>query len=793
MDDKSLEILDFPQIKHILADFTSFSVSRQLVLDLQPGTDHQRIETLLKQSAEARRLLLLEPNFSIGEVRDIRQQAKMASLGKMLDPMTLLEVQQTMAAFVQLRNRLKKVLTEFPLLWDIAAGLVEANGVIRDIDHCISPNGDVMDRASERLAHVRKQLRGLRQQLHQQLEEIIKTSHARKIIQDAVIMEREGRFVIPLKAEHRREIKGIVHDVSNTGETFFVEPLVAVELGNSITEALTQEKREIEAILSNLSAQVGSYETEVAASTELTAQIDLALAKARFARKFRAAEPIMVRPGDGGADSQPKAVLKLLEARHPLIGDNAVPLSVEIGRDFSVLVITGPNTGGKTVAMKTIGLFSAMAQSGMPVPASPDSQFPIFDNIFADIGDEQSIEQTLSSFSWHVGNIVRIINQATTRSLALLDELGTSTDPVEGAALAVSIMRYFLSKRILTVATSHFGEVKAFAHATAGVQNASMDFDPRTLAPTYHLTVGIPSSSNALAVATRLGLPQEIIDGAQELLPEGVRELERLLVSLRSNEQEITSLRLTLEKEREDAVRRSKELEVERKRVDSDVRRTIEEAREKLSLEAAELHRQIREAESELRKEKSRERLQQAKKTLETVHGDLKGKAWQTAGGEEKTDQGKSAVVVGDTVWVKEAGVQATVLSVSPARQDAELQAGGARFRVPLDRVEKLASAEESVAPAVIPLMPGIASRSVPRELDLRGKRADEVEPALDMYLNDATLAGLPEVRIIHGYGTGAVRQVVRELLATHPLVKSFRPGKREEGGDGATVVEVQV
>ena len=598
MDDKSLEILEFPQIKQILAGFTSFSASRQLALDLQPIHDYQRVAQLLQQSAEARHLLVIEPTFSIGGVRDIRQEVKMASLGKILEPQSLLEIQQTLVAISQVHHRLKKLSAELPLLWSIAAHLVEFDNVVHNIASSLAPNGQVLDNASAHLASIRQQLKELRQRLSERLEAIMKTPRGRKIIQEPVITEREGRYVIPVKIEHRKEIKGIVHDVSNTGATIFIEPWVTMEMGNSLRETVTQERREVERILRNLSTEVGIHEVEISQDIALMSELDLALAKSRYARKLRAVEPTLTDFNDNGKQEidEPTGVLKLVEARHPLLGDTAVPLSVEIGRDFSVLVITGPNTGGKTVALKTIGLLSLMTQCGIPIPASADSQIPIFDNIFADIGDEQSIEQTLSTFSWHVGNIVRIINQATRKSLVLLDELGTSTDPVEGSALAVAVLRHFLSRRTMTVATTHFSEVKAFAHATEGMQNASFDFDLVTLTPTYHLTIGIPSGSNALAVARRLGLPQEIIAEAERLVPEGIRELETLLASLKNKEAEITALHRQLEKEREEAVRRNRELETERQQSKAEVSNMIQEARDRVTLEVAELSKQIREA-----------------------------------------------------------------------------------------------------------------------------------------------------------------------------------------------------
>ena len=796
MDDKSLEILEFPQIKQILAGFTSFSASRQLASDLQPANDYKRVAQLLQQSAEARHLLAIEPAFSIGGVQDIRQEVKMASVGKILEPQNLLEIQQTLAAIGQVRDRLKSLSAELPLLWSIAAQLVEFDTVVHRITDSLTPDGQVLDNASPHLASIRHQLNELRLRLHERLETIMKSSRGHKLIQEPVIVEREGRYVIPVKIEYQKEIKGIVHDVSNTGATVFIEPWVTMDMGNSLKEKVMQEKREVERILQDLSMEVGIHEAEISRDIDLMSELDLALAKARYARKLRAVEPTLTDFNDNEKQGTGKSsgVLKLVEARHPLLGDSAVPLSVEIGQDFSVLVITGPNTGGKTVALKTVGLLSLMALSGIPIPASPESQIPVFDNTFADIGDEQSIQQTLSTFSWHVGNIVRIISQASKKSLVLLDELGTSTDPIEGSALAVAVLRHFLSRRIMTVATTHFSEVKAFAHATEGMQNASFDIDPVTLTPTYHLTMGIPSGSNALTIARRLGLPQEIVAEAERLVPEGIREMERLLTSLKTKEVEIITLHHQLEKEREEAVRQNQELQRERQQSKVEASNMIRESRDRVTAEVAELSKQIRETASELRREKSKERLERAKQTIAAVRKQLKGaEALQLERGNETGEPplDERQIAVGDVVCIREVGVKATVLSVAEDRNEVEVQAGQTRLRFGLDRVDKVTSPVGKTVIAAAPIKLKRAERSVSRELDLRGKRADEVQPALEQYLNDASVTNQKEVRIIHGFGTGTVRQIVRESLATHPLVKSFRPGAKDEGGDGVTIVQL--
>jgi DNA mismatch repair protein MutS2 len=793
MDDKSLQMLEFPQIREILAGFTSFSASRELALNLQPLCDYERASLLLRQSAEARYLLSLEPGFSIGGVPDVREMVKMAALGKVLAPESLVETQQTLAAMHQVRSSLSKLSEKVPLLWSIAGGIADLRHLEEDISTCLAPSGELLDHASTRLAAARQQLREVRLQLLDRLEAVMRSPKGRKIIQEHFIAEREGRYVVPVKIEFRKEMKGIVHDVSNTGATAFVEPWTTVELGNTMRELVLEERRETERILRDLSAKVGAHEAEISHSIALVAELDLALAKARYARKAGSVEPILTTFNEGGKTTAggPAGVLRLVEARHPLLAEKAVPLTVEIGRDFSILVITGPNTGGKTVALKTVGLLSLMAQAGLPIPASAESRIPVFDSVFADIGDEQSIEQTISSFSWHIGNIVRIINNATEKSLVLLDELGTSTDPAEGSALARAILLAFLSRGTMTVATTHYGDLKIFAHITPGLQNASLDFDPVTLAPTYHLIVGIPGGSNALATASRLGLAPEIVANARGMLAKGTQELETLLAGLREEKQGLEALRLDLKEERDELQRQNTELEDELQRSKVEARKVVQETRDRVLREAAELLKEIRQAASELRKEKSKERLEQARKATAVVEKRLESEIWQVKA-EEKTEADipdTSRIAAGDTVWLREANLQATVLSVSEETAQVEVQAGQSRFRLSLDSVEK--ATHPGAAPEFAPVKKQIRQRAVPRELDLRGKRAMEVEPALDSYLNDASLASLSEARIIHGFGTGAVRNIVREILAVHPLVKSFRPGQKGEGGDGVTIVEL--
>lgn len=788
MDKKSLELLEFPKVKELLAGYTSFEVSRELALAIEPLKDKEALELLLAQSAEARKLLG-EEHFSIGPVLDIREAVKVAALGKVLDPLVLIDVQQTLTAMHQVRRGLGRRADEFPKLWEIAGNIVETPEIERSIAHCINPAGEILDSASAHLGDIRRKLRKTREQLVARLEATLNSAKGRKIVQEPIITEREGRYVIPIKVENRKDIRGIVHDMSNTGATLFIEPWTTLELGNEVRQLISEEKNEVERILREISFSIAGKENEILRNIRLTAELDFILAKGKYGYYAGAVEPKITPP------AETKNTLRLIEARHPLLGEKAVPLTVELGNDYSILVITGPNMGGKTVALKTIGLLSVMALSGLPIPADIKSTIPLFDGVFADIGDEQSIEQTMSTFSWHVGNIVRIMEKSSANSLVLLDELGASTDPAEGSALARSILLHLLTRATLTVATTHYDDLKAFAHATKGLRNASLDLDSITRLPTYHLTIGIPGGSNALAIAEHLGMPREIIDSARKMMGEGTQALDALLDDLSREKSTLSHNRTEFEVEKK---------KIERQRADIDTRLAVLVAEERklkqtthdsVVREAAELQRDIRTVTAELRKARSRETVAQAKVTLASVSQRLQGETWKqpeiklpTAS--QAAPPADTSLKTGDLVRLKEANLKGTIISISPDSGQAEVQAGQVKLTLSLNSLEKAVVTPGSPKPKYVPITKQV-SKPVSLQLDLRGKRAAEIEPELDSYINTASAAGITEVRVIHGFATGTVRKIVREILAEHSLVRSFEPGGKGEGGDGATVVKL--
>jgi DNA mismatch repair protein MutS2 len=508
------------------------------------------------------------------------------------------------------------------------------------------------------------------------------------------------------------------------------------------------------------------------------------MAKAYYAEKLRAIEPELAPDGD--------RAFRLVNGRHPLLRGEVVPLTVELGDDYSILIISGPNAGGKTVALKTMGLLVLMTQAGLPIPCAEGTRLPVYDRIYADIGDEQSIEQTLSTFSAHISNIAQIVKGTTSDSLVLLDELGISTDPGEGAALAQATLQHFLEKGTAVVVTTHYSELKAFAHLTPGARNASLDFNPATLAPTYHLRVGMPGGSNALNIASRFGLPADIIASARSIMTRGSQEIEAMLTDLSAERQRIDENQASLMREREHVEELTGRLEAELGRVSQRESKMLREMQDNLNREVAGLYRAIREAEAELKKKASREKVERAKIALQRIssRADEQGRELR-----ERLEQIKDApsgdevkIAVGDTVKLRDMEMTATVLSVDEAAGRLEVQSGDIKLTLNADSVERLEAPGDGAQDrkAVIRLA---SIRPASPELDLRGKRVDVAVGEIDGYLNSAFVSHLPEVRIVHGYGTGAVRSAVREFLREHALVRSFRPGRQGEGGDGVTMV----
>ena len=791
MDTKSLELLEFARAKAKVADFASFELSRDEILELQPLTDRDAILERLAESSEASLLLALDADFTTGIVTDVRPAASLAAQGMVLQPGDLLDAAQTLLTVSDTRRRLEHHSDRLPRLWSIGESLSDLGDVASKISKGIGPSGEILDSASPRLMEIRQSIIDSRQTLVAALEQYVTSTTGQKLVSDTVVTQREGRYVIPVKTEYRHEVGGIVHDVSNSGATVFLEPWSTVEQGNELRQLQAGERDEIERILSDRSQMLGAHRDSIGRDIEAMTALDVALAKARYAERNRAVPAMVLDDAAASTTNGPRLVLN--QARHPLLGSDAVPLSLKMGDEYSVLVVTGPNTGGKTVLLKTVGLMSAMTQAGIPVPAADGTALPVFDGIYADIGDEQSIEETLSTFSWHLTNAVRIVENATKHSLVLLDEPGASTDPAEGSALARALLEHFLRRGTLALAATHYTDVKVYAHATTGVENASFEFDAATKRPTYRLHIGFPGGSNALATAARLGLPEELIEMARKMLPKADRDLSDLLTDLEREKDSLEETRKKVEAAQAGLEKRQKELDEELARARDADRQAIQRARDDVTREAAALYRELKEASAELKRERSKARVDKGRQTLGIVQERLQAPEMQVPHEEapEEKPQEDPDIRIGDTVRIRGATTEAKVLSISEKTFQLEVQCGQTRLWLGVDSVDKVASGSSGPArkKSTVSIKSRWVDRDVPRELDLRGRRADEIEPELDTYFNAASMARVPDVRIIHGFGTGTVRNMVRDYVATSRLVKSFRPGEKGEGGDGVTVV----
>ena len=781
MHHKSLVTLEYPKILDRLAREAAFSVSKALCLALEPSADAVEVERRLAFTTEARRLMDLRPDIGVQGARDVRKHVQAADRGAMLAPAELNETLATLRASRFVSRSIARADGSFPLLKALAEDLPIRAQLESNIETSISEEGEVMDSASPELRRLRAEIRGAQHRLQERLGTLV--NEFRTALQEPIITMRSDRYVLPVRAEARGQVKGIVHDQSGSGATVFIEPLVVVEMNNRLRQLQIEERQEVERILLALSAEVGKEGPYITLAVELLGEIDLHLAKARYAGLIRAAAPHVNTAGR----------LRLDQARHPLLTGRVVPIDFHLGDDLRMVVITGPNTGGKTVALKTVGLLCLMAQAGMHIPALDDSETPIYTDIYADIGDEQSIEQSLSTFSSHLSRIVEILREAQPGALVLLDELGAGTDPSEGSALARAILSHLLEQGVATVATTHYSELKAFAHEQEGVANASVEFDVETLSPTYRLSIGLPGRSNALAIAARLGLPPDIIARGREFVGSAGVEMESLLEGLQADRKAASDERFHLSMERAEAEYQRRELEQQRATLEEDRVRILNEARSTARRELEAMQSQLARIRGEavrprltpekLSELRSKTRALSEKNTLEQPR--VRRPAEQP---EEPIETGPLAV--GDSVRVRSMGQRGELLTLPDARGDVEVQLGSLKMRVRARDIERLSrrQARGEDRPQLT-LPPRDETVTPDMQMDVRGWRVDDMLPEVDQYLNDAYMAGMPFVRVLHGKGTGALRQALRQQLTHHPLVRSYESAPANEGGDGVTVV----
>ena len=858
MDEHALRVLEYDKVLVRLAALTSFSGGHELALGLTPSPDYEVVVERQHMLAEAMRLRAARLPLNLNSALDVRALLDKAGLGGALDGEELLAVAATQRVAQQARGVLTRVATQYPRLGGLGEDLIEHEKVVSEIGAALDLRGEVVDGASPALTMLRRNIKVAHDRLQSRLQEFLASSAGRLAAQESLVTLRDGRYVIPIKADFRGEVRGIVHDVSSSGATVFVEPLAVVDLGNQWREYQIEERREVERILRRLSEVVGAVAADLAANVTLLAQLDLALASARLAEELApAGMGVLPQAGPAGADVEeaersragrtgvtphpsphprgergqeeesfprgerrqdegppsrgertrvaagqrqqlgPEAWLQrspgrleLREARHPLLSA-PVPISLHLGGEDRVLLITGPNTGGKTVALKTAGLLCLMAQSGLPVPAEAGSTLPVFEEVLADIGDEQSIEQSLSTFSGHLRNVIALLQRAGPKSLVLLDELAAGTDPEEGAALARALLQHLLESGALTMATTHHGELKLFAHATPGVVNAAVEFDSVTLAPTYRIAMGVPGRSNALAIAARLGLPESILRSAQESLAPEEAAMESLLAELHREREAALQARQAEEQARRRAEDARRNIEQRLAGIDEERARRLDEAAIALEAEVdaarAALQRAQRLTERRLVADVTPEGTAEAREAI--------GQAAETAKRIRKRSRRRrrdglrqDQIVPGAEVWLQGIPMAAEVLTKPDARGELDVTFGGLRARVGVGQVVRVqAAAPKPVERTVIPRAPAYAAQ----EIEVRGQTLDEALPLIDKFLDDGFRAGVPRLRVVHGKGTGKMRNAVRSMLTKHPLVKGFEFAEPRDGGEGVTVVEM--
>ncbi len=781
MQQRVLKVLEFEKVKEQLMKHASSSLGKQRAQTIVPSTDFEEVVLLQEQTDEAVKVLRLKGNVPLGGISDIRPSVKRAKIGSMLGSLELLDIAGTIYGGRQLKKFIQTMVedgVELPILESYVERILPLMELEQSIKHCIDDNGHVMDGASDKLRSIRVQLRSSESRIREKLENIVRSSSAQKTLSDAIITIRNDRYVIPVKQEYRGTYGGIVHDQSSSGATLFIEPQSVVDLNNTLQEARVQEKLEIEKILFELTGEVAEVADSLLENVNILADLDFMFAKAGYSQKIRASKPTMNNLGH----------IRIFKARHPLISpDEVVPNDIELGRDYTSIVITGPNTGGKTVTLKTLGLFTLMAQSGLQIPALDGSELAVFENVYADIGDEQSIEQSLSTFSSHMVNIVDILNKVDSNSLVLFDELGAGTDPQEGAALAISILDEVYNRGARVIATTHYPELKAYGYNREGVINASVEFDIETLSPTYKLLIGVPGRSNAFEISKRLGLKEDVITRAKEHVSTESNTVENMIASLENSKREAETELTEAESIRKDAEILHKELQKQIQEFNDKRDKLFDKAQDKAhetinkaKQEAEEIIKELRKMRTDQHAIVKEHELIEAKRRLEEAAPNLSKKK-QVSAAKVKQD-----FQVGDEVKVISFNQKGHLLE-KVGSKDWQVQMGIMKMKVNEADLEYV-SRPKPVETKPLATVKG-KDYHVSLELDLRGERFENALVRVEKYIDDALLAGYPRVSIIHGKGTGALRQGVQEYLKNHRSVKSIRFGEPGEGGSGVTVV----
>lgn len=801
MNEKTLYKLEFHKIREILKSFALTEGGKNQIGNLMPICDFKEVQVLQKETAEAISMSIKKGRIPLANLKEIQPILKRVEIGALLNSSEILHIRDILRASRQVKNYQKENEQQKEYSYDHLEGYFESllvySALEREIDRCIIAPEQFADAATDALFQIRRKMKNINSKIKEALQNIIHSSRYQDMLQESVITMRRDRYCVPVKIEYKNQFKGIVHDQSSTGATVFIEPIAAVELGNELKVLETKEIAEIEKILIDLTGQIAGITEALAINYINLIKLDVIFARSEFSLKYDCREPRL--NGEG--------YIQLKRARHPLLDKKTVvPIDVHIGKDFTTLLITGPNTGGKTVALKTIGLFTLMAEIGLQIPAAEDSEIAVFDSIFADLGDEQSIEESLSTFSSHMTNIVNILNEMTTNSLVLMDEVGSGTDPVEGAALARAILEHLRKQQIRTVATTHYSELKLYALSTAGVENASFEFDLEYLQPTYRLLIGIPGKSNAFAISKKLGLAGYLIEEAKVFLQQENVKMEDILVDLEQSKKiaEIESKRAKEFRQEAESLR--EEIKNERQKIEKSRKKILEraelKAKEILKQAEAETDKVLKEVRSAARKAQvmiDEKELQQVRQTMQEATKEQSSKMSKSLGFKSAAAKKLKNVAVGQEVLVTSLMQKGVVIEPLDSSGHVVVRLGILPMKIHLSNLQQVqeeTKSEKKTSKAQA--SKGSVSYQISKtstispEIDIRGMLVDEGVQIVDKYLDDAYLSGLKQVTIIHGKGTGALRAGITNMLRKHPHIEAYRPGKYGEGEMGVTVVTIK-
>lgn len=773
-----LEKLEYDKIIEKLIDFTSSDLGADRIKKMTPSYNFEEIKILQQETWEASEVLRLYPQFSLRGFRDIRPFIKRASIGISLEPDNFLDISSTISSGSKVKKFFDSIEGDYSTIRRQIKRIQDLNHIKNSIEKTITSEGTIAEDASPKLRDINRSIGDTKEKVKDKLQSIVHSSSMSKKLQEQIITIRNNRYVIPVKQEYASQVSGLVHDQSASGATLFIEPMAVVELNNKLKQLVAQKKSEEEKILAELSEKVAAEKENLEEIVDALTNLDVFFAKAHFAYKLKATKPILTND----------RIINLKRARHPLIDDEkVVPIDFWINEGTNMVVITGPNTGGKTVTLKTVGLLTLMAQSGLYIPADEESVIAVVDNVFADIGDEQSLEQSLSTFSSHLTNIVDILEKATINSLILFDELGAGTDPIEGAALARAILEYVHKKKIITVATTHYGSLKHFAYSEKGVENASVEFDITTLRPTYRLLMGLPGKSNAFEISKRLGLNQQIIERAKDFMDADEIEVGDLIQSLENSRrqlekerEELHALRQETDKIREDLTQRYEKL---KEKEDLMIEKAAMEAKEIIKKAKAEVKEIIQNM--QITKE-----IQEHQQKLRNLENNL-SKKYQS---KEVEYAGKipKNLLKGEEVFIPKLNQRATVVEVLSDTDDVVVQAGIMKINVKMKDLRIPENKEvKTLKQKSYTALVSEKSKVISPELNLLGYKVEEAIKEIEKYLDDAIVVGLNQVSLIHGKGTGALAKGVHEYLKNNNLVKEFRYGQHGEGGYGVTIVKL--